>query len=98
MRKEFVKRDGGKVTTWKDMRDCDIEYGWQFKVLYLERSASSSSPFPAFFNVLLSTCGVAPCLHMDGVCIQTTYTGYTCNHLHGLHLIARPLTYGPMDI
>lgn len=31
VRKEFVKRDGGKVTTWKDMRDCDIEYGWQFK-------------------------------------------------------------------
>jgi len=31
VKKEFVKRDGGAVGNWKDMKDCDIEYGWQFK-------------------------------------------------------------------
>ena len=29
--KEFTKRDGSKVVNWKDMKECDIEYGWQFK-------------------------------------------------------------------
>ena len=32
MKKEFKKTDGGAVTNWKDMKDCEIEYGWQFKV------------------------------------------------------------------
>ena len=31
MSKEFTKRDGSKVVNWKDMKECDIEYGWQFK-------------------------------------------------------------------
>ena len=32
VKKEFKKTDGGAVTNWKDMKDCEIEYGWQFKV------------------------------------------------------------------
>ena len=32
MKKEFKKTEGGAVTNWKGMKDCEIEYGWQFKV------------------------------------------------------------------
>lgn len=31
IKKEFTTRDGGAVGNWKEMKDCDIEYGWQFK-------------------------------------------------------------------
>ena len=29
--REFKTRDGGKVATWQDMKEVDLEYGWQFK-------------------------------------------------------------------
>ena len=35
IKKEFKKRDGGAVTNWKEMKECDVEYGWQFKVSHL---------------------------------------------------------------
>lgn len=31
LRNYFSTRDGGKVNNWQDLKNCDIEYGWQFK-------------------------------------------------------------------
>lgn len=77
----FTKTDGAKVTNWKDMKDCEIQYGWQFKgfededIKVAERPKDPSpmegrSPSTMFAHVVQDSVDIPGCNH--GLHMRTT--------------------------
>jgi len=44
IKNQFTTKDGAKLNNWKDMKECDLEYGFQMKDFPDEEVKSHDGP------------------------------------------------------